>query len=43
MAKIAKDKTDISTLIQQLITLSIPAIFLQELGPVWVVVGAIGL
>ena len=34
MAKIAKDKTDI--------TLSIPAIFLQALGPDWVVVGAGG-
>ena len=42
MAKIAKDKTDISTLTQQLITLSIPAIFLQALGPDWVVVGAGG-
>ena len=38
MAKIAKDKTDISTLTQQLITLSIPAIFLQALGPDLVVV-----
>ena len=43
MANIAKDKTDISTLIQQLITLSIPAIFLQALGLDWVVVVAIGL
>ena len=42
MAKIAKDKTDISTLTQQLITLRIPAIFLQALGPDWVVVGAGG-
>ena len=32
MAKIAKDKTFISTLTQQLITLSLPAIFLQALG-----------
>ena len=32
MAKIAKDKTFISTLTEQLITLSIPAIFLQALG-----------
>ena len=30
MAKIAKDKTDISTLTQQLITLSIPAIYLSS-------------
>ena len=42
MAEIAKDKTDISTLTQQLITLSIPAIFLQALRPDWVVVGAGG-
>ena len=42
MAKIAKYKTDISTLTQQLITLSIPAIFLQALEPDWVVIGAIG-
>ena len=42
MAKIAKDKTNISTLTQQLISLSIPAIFLQALGLEWVVVGAIG-
>ena len=40
MAKIAKDKTNISTLTQQIITLSIPAIFLQALGSDWVVVGA---
>ena len=42
MAKIAKDKTNISTLTQHFIILSIPAIFLQALGPDWVVVGAMG-
>ena len=42
MARTAKDDTKIITLPQQLITLSMPAIFLLPLGPDWVAVEDIG-